>query len=114
MTADEFEKIVRSGSEKLRVDEIIINTGSQELHGKGMLRVSRERIELDITLNKGDRLPDFQTGIYTKRDNWKLTGLIEDQLQFKCDHVGPVGKRQFSWPDEITRWIQGDLKFIRT
>jgi len=43
MTADEFVKIVRKGSDKLRVDEIIINTGSQELHGKGMLRISRKK-----------------------------------------------------------------------
>jgi hypothetical protein len=39
VNADEFVKIVRNGSEKLRVDEIVINTGSQELHGKGMLRI---------------------------------------------------------------------------
>ena len=76
MTADDFVKIVRNGSEKLRVDEIVINTGSQELHGKGMLRISREkRIELDVTINKGETLPELHTGIYTKRDSWKLTGL---------------------------------------
>jgi hypothetical protein len=103
MTADDFVKIVRGGSEKLRVDEIVINTGSQELHGKGMLRISRERIELDVTISLGETLPEFHTGIYTKRDSWKLTGLIEDQLQFKCDHVGPTGKRQLSWPSGITR-----------
>jgi hypothetical protein len=96
MTVDDFVKIVRGGSEKLRVDEIVINTGSQELHGKGMLRISRERIELDVTISLGETLPEFHTGIYTKRDSWKLTGLIEDQLQFKCDHVGPTGKRQLS------------------
>jgi hypothetical protein len=103
MTADDFVKIVRNGSEKLRVDEVVINTGSQELHGKGMLRISRERIELDLTINTGEMLPEFHTGIYTKRDSWKLAGLIEDQLRFKCDHVGPTGNRQLSWPSGITR-----------
>jgi hypothetical protein len=103
MTADEFVKIVRNGSEKLRVDEIVINTGNQEMHGKGMLHISRERIELDVTINQGETLPEFQTGIYTKKDSWKMTGLIEDQLQFKCDHVGPTGNRQLSWPSGITR-----------
>jgi len=103
MTADEFVKIVRIGSEKLRVDEIIINTGGQELHGKGMLRISRERIELEVTISEGEALPEFHTGIYTKRDSWRLSGLVEDQLQFKCEHVGPVGNRKFSWPGGITR-----------
>ena len=103
MTADEFVKIVRIGSEKLRVDEIVINTGGQELHGKGMLRISRERITLEVTIKEGETLPEFRTGIYTKRDSWKLSGLVEDQLQFKCEHVGPVGNRQFSWPSGITR-----------
>jgi hypothetical protein len=103
MNSDEFVKIVHNGSEKLRVDEIVIKKGSEELHGKGMLRISREKIELDTTINEGEALPEFHSGIYAKRDSWKLTGLIEDQLRFKCDHVGPTGKRQFSWPDGITR-----------
>ena len=103
MTADEFVKIIRNGSEKLRVDEIVINTGSQQLHGKGMIRISRERVELDVTINEGEMLPEFHTRIYTKRDSWKLTGLIEDQLQFKCDHVRPTFSRNYSLLDGITR-----------
>jgi hypothetical protein len=83
MTADEFVKIVRNGSDKLRVDEIIINTGSQELHGKGMLRISRKKIEVEVTISKdetdkGEILPEVRTGIYTKRDRWTLAGLIDD------------------------------------
>ena len=31
MTDDEFVKIVRKGSDKLRVDEIVIYTGQQEI-----------------------------------------------------------------------------------
>ena len=83
MTADEFVKIVRNGSEKLRVDEIVINTGSQELHGKGMLHIGRKKIEVEVTIrkdetNKGGNVPEVRTGIYTKRDRWTLAGLIED------------------------------------
>ena len=108
MTADEFVKIVRKGSDKLRVDEIIINTGSQELHGKGMLRISRKKIEIEVTINKdetdkGEKLPEVRTGIYTMRDNWKLAGLIEDTLRFKCEHLHPIGSRQWLWPGNITR-----------
>jgi hypothetical protein len=107
MTADEFVKVVRKGSDKLRVDEIIINTGSQELHGKGMLCISRKKIEVEVTIskgetNKGEKLPEIRTGIYTKRDHWTLAGLIEDTLQFKCN-VGPIGNRQWLWPGNITR-----------
>ncbi len=41
MTADKFVELVRGGSEKLRVDEIVINTGSQDFHGKGMLTIRK-------------------------------------------------------------------------
>src|ERR1039457_103087 len=108
MTAAEFVKIVRKGSDKLRVDEIIINTGSQELHGKGMLCISRKKIEVEVTIskdgtNKEEKLPEVRTGIYTKRDSWTLAGLIEDTLQFKCEHVSPIGHRQWLWPENISR-----------
>ena len=85
MTANDFVKIVRSGGDKLRVDEVVINTGSQELHGKGMLTISRDRIEVEVTVDKGETIPEARTGIFTKRDNWHVSGLIEDQLQFKCE-----------------------------
>jgi hypothetical protein len=68
MTANEFVNILRSGSEKLRVDEVVINTGSQEIHGKGTLTVTKEDIKIQVTINSGENLPAFQSGIYTKRD----------------------------------------------
>jgi len=103
MTADEFVKIVRKGSDKLRVDDVVFNTGSEEFHGKGLIRISRESIDVDLTVNKGEKVPEVKTGIYTKRDYWKLTGIIEDRLQFKCDHVSPAGWSSKSWPGEITK-----------
>jgi hypothetical protein len=75
MTADEFVKIVRNGSDKLRVDDVVFNTGSEEFHGKGLIRISRESIDVDLTINKGEKVPEVKTGIYTKRDYWKLTGI---------------------------------------
>jgi hypothetical protein len=98
MTADEFVKVVRKGSEKLRVDEVTINTGGQELHGKGMLRISRKKIDVEVTVDEGAKLPQIRTGIYTKKDNWKVTGLIEDSLRFKCEHAGMPIHTQWSWP----------------
>ena len=87
----EFVKIVRDGSDKLRVDDIVIDTGSVEVHGKGMLQITRESFKLHVTLDDADvnKLPKMRTGIYTKKDNWKMTGLIEDQLKFKCDQFRP-------------------------
>lgn len=92
MTDIEFVKIVRDGSDKLRVDDIVINTGSAEVHGKGMLQITSESFKLHVTLDDTDvsKLPKMRTGIYTKRDNWKMTGLIEDQLKFKCDQFHPL------------------------
>jgi hypothetical protein len=103
MTADEFVKIVRKGADKLRVDDVVFNTGSEEFHGKGLMRIGRKRIDVELTINKGEIVPELKTGIYTKRDYWKLTGVIEDQLQFQCDYVGPSGWSSKSWPDEITK-----------
>jgi hypothetical protein len=103
MSADDFVKIVRKGCDKLRVDDVVVSTGEGEAHGKGMLCISRERIEINITLNVGQTLPEVHSGVYTKRDCWKLTGTIEDELSFCCD-VGPVGYSQRSWPSEITKY----------
>ena len=103
MTADEFVKIVRKGSDKLRVDDVVFNTGSEEFHGKGLMRICRDSIDVDLTINEGEKVPDLKTGIFTKRDYWKLTGIIEDQLQFKCDYVGPSGWSSKSWPGDITK-----------
>jgi hypothetical protein len=103
MTADEFVKIVRGGNEKLRVDEVVVNTGSQELHGKGILEIRPDEIEVRVTINKGENVPEVRSGIYTKSDAWTLTGLIDDRLHFKCDNVGPIGKRQHLWPGHIIR-----------
>ena len=90
MKADEFLEIVRTGSDKLRVDSLVLNTGEQEYHGKGMLRISKEEIKIDFILNADERLPTLRYGVFTNRDKWNLSGLIEDQLQFKCD-VAPGG-----------------------
>jgi len=74
-----------------------------------MLWISRKRIEAEVTIskhetNKGEKLPEARTGIYTKKDRWTLAGLIEDTLQFKCEHIGPIANTQWLWPGNITRY----------
>jgi len=58
MTADEFVEVVRKGSDKLRVDDIVLEARGQEFHGKGVLRISAERIEIEMTLDAGERPPE--------------------------------------------------------
>jgi hypothetical protein len=103
MTADEFVRIVRKGSDKLRVDNVVFNTGSDEFHGKELMRISQGNIDVELTIKEGENVPGVNTGIYTKRDYWKLAGIIEDELQFKCDYVGPAGWSHKSWPSGITK-----------
>jgi hypothetical protein len=98
MTASDFAAIVRKGSDKLRVDGLVLNAGDLELHGKGMLRVGSEEVLLDMTLDPEEKAPPMRAGVYTKSDLWKLRGVIEDSLGFKCDFVGEGGRSSFeSW-----------------
>jgi hypothetical protein len=104
MTADEFVKIIRNGSEKLRVDEIVINTGSQQLHGKGMIRISRERVELDVTINEGEMLPEFHTGIYL-RAGQKITDRITSAAKLtKTFHAPFTDRLAFNAQTGSLKW----------
>jgi hypothetical protein len=94
MKADEFLKIVRKGSDKLRVDNLVLQTAEQEHHGKGMLKISKEEIEIDFIFDTDERPPALRYGVFTSKDKWKLCGLIEDQLQFKCE-IAPGGSAVF-------------------
>jgi len=99
MTANEFVEIVREGSDKLRVDDIVLSAWGQNVHGKGMLRISKERILIDLTINDGEEFPNVPDGIYTKKDHWKLKGMIEDALEFRCDCIKPSGN---PWYKKVT------------
>src|ERR1017187_3507908 len=95
MTDDDFVAVVRKGSDKLRVDELVLNTGQQQFRGKGMLRVSQERIEIDMILDPGQQAPPMRSGVFSKSDYWKMNGIIEDYLPFRCDYVGGEDSRNF-------------------
>lgn len=101
MTADDFVKIVRKGSDKLRVDDLVLQTGECECQGKGMLIINQDSIKVEMTFDPGQNPPRAGTGIFTRRDCWKLSGLIESHLRFRCDFVGPVGDE--SWFNGVTK-----------
>lgn len=90
MNADEFVEVVRKGADKLRVDEIMLNMGDQEFHGKGILVITRGKLKLYMTLDDGETPPAVRTGGYTKSDFGKVTGLIQNHLQFTCESVSGV------------------------
>jgi hypothetical protein len=92
MTADEFANVVRTGGDKLRVDDVVVDTGGAQLRGRGLLRIDREEISIDLTLadpSAAAAIP--RRRVTTKRDWWKLTGVIEEGLPFRCENVSPGG-----------------------
>ena len=98
MTASEFAAIVRKGSEKLRVDNLVLEAGDIEIHGKGVMHLGSEDITLDMTLDPNEKPPSAETGVWTQSDFWKLRGVVEDSLGFKCDYLGAGGMSRFeSW-----------------
>lgn len=91
MNAEKFVKAVRSGNEKLRVDNVTVEAGPVKLRGRGILRIAAdEPMRLDLTLT-GRHRPLEHPRVITKRDAWKLSGLIENELPFKCENVSPGG-----------------------
>lgn len=89
MDADKFAEIVRGGSDKLRVDNVILEAGDARLRGRGLLRIERDRLEIDLTLNARG-LPEHSR-VITKKDFWRMSGLIANGLAFRCDTVSPGG-----------------------
>lgn len=101
MTADDFVKIVRKGSDKLRVDGLVLQAGERELRGKGMLVITQDKLELQMTFDPGEEPPNVGSGVFTNRDCWKVSGVIETHLHFKCDFVSPAGNA--SWFNGVTK-----------
>ncbi len=89
MTADEFVKAVRSGKDKLRLDRLVLTTPERQLTGKGMLRIENEKLHIDMTLDEGMVPPNpIGAGVVSSKDFWKMEGLIENNLPFRCNY-GP-------------------------
>jgi hypothetical protein len=87
MTAEQFIQIVRTGSDKLRVDKIVLNDGKTIYQGKGTLHITPEELKLHMALEPGPSPEMKQTGVYTKSDRWNIEGIIEDVLPFRCGNV---------------------------
>lgn len=89
MDADKFAEVVRGGGDKLRVDNVVLEAGDARLRGRGLLSIGRDRLEIDLTLSaKG--LPAHNR-VITKKDFWRMSGVIADGLPFRCDNVSPGG-----------------------
>jgi hypothetical protein len=91
VTPEEFVKVVRSGNEKLRVDNVIVNAGPVTLRGRGVLVIQPEKhLRIELTL-RGRAAPPTHNRVITKKDAWSLTGIIDKHLRFHCDNVSPGG-----------------------
>ena len=89
MDADKFAELVRHGSEKLRVDNVVVEADDAKLRGKGILRIERDSLEIDLTL-RGRTVPGHAR-VVTKKNLWRMSGLVSGQLAFRCDTVSPGG-----------------------
>ena len=86
MDANELAKAVRSGDEKLRADDLVLDTGSKKLTGKGYLHVQPAALTIYMTLDaEGDHPEEGSPRVATKSDFWKMTGIIERELVFRCN-----------------------------
>jgi hypothetical protein len=95
MKADDLAAAVREGQGKFRVEKVVIDAGSSKIRGKGLLIVSSEDFELEMTVAP-NAVPRRDKIVWTERDFWHLTGVIEDDLMFRAEHVSTSGYRE-SW-----------------
>jgi hypothetical protein len=93
MKKQDFLNAVRQGGASFRVDNILINTGSGKVSGKGTLRISSGRFSLDVTLDDLNNVPETPTGIIDRGRFWKVRGLIEDEIEFGLEGM-PSGRRE--------------------
>ncbi len=89
MNAEDFVELVRSGKDKVRVDNVTVTAGSTKLRGRGLLRIETDKLEIDLTLI-GRTLPGH-TRVTTKKDLWRMSGIIGGHVPFRCDYVSPGG-----------------------
>ena len=89
ITADDFARAVRGGGDKLRLDALILTTPDRSLTGRGMLRIEKDRLHVEMTLGEGV-FPPATHGptVTTASEFWKLAGLIDENLPFFCN-FGP-------------------------
>ena len=84
MNADEFARAVRGGSDKFRADDLVIDTGSNKLTGKGYLLVQPTKLVILMTFDAGASSSARQgPGVVTKSDYWTMTGTIDHDLRFR-------------------------------
>ena len=76
-------------TDKMRVDNIVLYTQDKQIRGSGIILVSPNKLEIELTTTGGERLPDTGTKVFTKRDYWTLEGVIDNDLPFVCRYVSP-------------------------
>ncbi|MDB6125361.1 MAG: hypothetical protein JWQ71_4354 [Pedosphaera sp.] len=92
MSPDTFGELVRKGEEKLRVDEIKIETGSEQFFGHGLLLLKNNEFELQLNLGMTASAGLKRIGVFHQSDTWVMTGKINNCLEFKCPGLFPAAE----------------------
>jgi hypothetical protein len=92
MNVKQFSDWARTGGEALRADVLVIQTAEGEFEAHGTMRVYDEKFLLKVTLHGERELPRVPSPI-ARKDFWKISGLLEDELRFCA--LGISHNRQF-------------------
>lgn len=88
MKLDALCEHIRTKNEPLRVDGVIIETGAKKFLAHGTLAVGKSDFRLRLAIENGE-VP-LPTGVYTPKDFWKISGVIDDETSFTA-HGLPTG-----------------------
>lgn len=96
MNADALAKLVRNGNAAIRVSEVSLETDTGPFNGTGTIRVENDGFTLEFYSPSNSQPPPQKFGTFSAREYWKVSGIIEEILPFRCDLVPPGGKRSHS------------------
>src|SRR5579871_887539 len=85
MNTEEFKSAIKEGGRRFRTDNITIDTGERTFSGRGMLFESDGRFWVDVTYDSTENIPGIPSGIKDRSEFWKVSGLIENQIEFRLE-----------------------------
>jgi len=97
MNKKEFQNAIRRPGGKFRADNVVVATGAEELHGKGVLQVTDGHFELLLTMSGATVAPEGKTGIVTNSDFWTIGGLIDEEIEFQMRSLPDGTSRNFTF-----------------
>jgi hypothetical protein len=96
MTADELATLIRCGAGESPVSKIVLSAEGQTTRGSGVLKVESDRLALWLEPGTKNIMPKRGRNIWTEKNFWSISGLIDGELAFSCNRVSP-GQRRDRW-----------------